>query len=751
MPIVTPKTVYTNDVPSKYFYSIERHGFVKVSEAVHDFVTESLAKGIFAVKHATIIETYRSANVQTNIRNLSNVAAINTIFTSNYAVNTGTTWSSARERMREVGTAGNGYSVGNQLIGYDGANTAMRLSVTAIDSSTGGITDFTVVHPGSYNTPVNANRATSFRVNNTNSFSINQDYSYGPFTFQGNVVNGTGGAVTPPPPSSNSGDPTTWVNNYGSNGIGPTTYSLTPGGFGTASPSGAGTRWPVTGIWSNVDNFESKVFVGQEIILLSSLSGTSSIPPGTLISNVQPISVVTGYTSQGIDSWRETVSRWCYFVLSNPVTVTKGDTFAVRGSGFTVNDTTTREPEAFKVIMEAQARVDPLNDSNGVEGNVVAAQSSGNIVVINNLSNRLGNNLPPAIYPGMTIESVLTNGTVTSATVVTANVVGTTANIRLTSNQSITNGEGVRLRFTNLQPWRLAFEVVHPQMAITYAATDVQLQDDGTISRVTNYEGKVVDRSGMMGNSFVKYSGGVIVANDTVDETRSDQLFYNRKVRVGDYPQAFPLNYMFTATNRGLFFGMWEGNWSTAQKSQANFQNQKDNWFNWFLVQRPVDRITGRTLTTGKAPVFCINSVAYQYWKFIVREADAAHPTQGDPEQVSEYWNGTTVVTRTTPFRVPADQHTDDSHAILNTTDQIALTEDSKFLVSFLHNLTTPRFRYSEELDMVGQTSADVCMAGNDLSITAYSETGARTYRALPSNKPYNTGLRICVLKGVTA
>jgi hypothetical protein len=313
-------------------------------------------------------------------------------------------------------------------------------------------------------------------------------------------------------------------------------------------------------------------------------------------------------------------------------------------------------------------------------------------------------------------------------------------------------------------------------VAVAYAATDVQLQDNGNIARVTDYQGNVVDRSGMMGAAIAFFetntnanlssyslvsnvtikggilgniSGNLVYPADVMDEARTELGFYNRKKRVGSHPEAYPLNYIMTATNRGLFFGMYEGNWSVAQKSEENFIKHKDSWFSWFLIQRPVDRVTGKVYTAGRAPVFCINSVGYKYWKFIVRESDAMHPTQGDPEQLSQYLSNTTgnVIAQVTPFRVPADQHTTDSHAILNTTDQIALTEDSKFLISFLHNLTTPRFRYSQELDMLGQTSADVCMAGNDISITAYSETSSRTYRALPANKPYNAGLRIVVLK----
>jgi hypothetical protein len=178
-------------------------------------------------------------------------------------------------------------------------------------------------------------------------------------------------------------------------------------------------------------------------------------------------------------------------------------------------------------------------------------------------------------------------------------------------------------------------------------------------------------------------------------------------------------------------------------------KSDKDVYFNWVLIQRPVDRVTGRILTTGRCPVFCVNSVGSKFWKFVVRESDILHPTVGDPDLKFYKFDESTkkIAVGNSSYRVPADQHSQDSFAILNTTNQIALTEDSKFLISFLHNLTTPRFRYSEELDMIGQTSADVCMATNDISIQAYKESGPRTYRAMPANNEYNTGLRIAVLK----
>ena len=309
------------------------------------------------------------------------------------------------------------------------------------------------------------------------------------------------------------------------------------------------------------------------------------------------------------------------------------------------------------------------------------------------------------------------------------------------------------------------------------AGTAVQFDDNCGIAR---YIGRaagsnamvIFDTPGIMGspltgNANVRLNNDtyVTIGNIGINENNNDEGFYNRKRRVTqtyytsndaidlvkdyvDYGESYPINTQLTVTDRGIFYGAWEGNFSTLQKKVLD-GNWSDPGFSWFLIQRPVDRITGRVLTTGRAPLFCINSVGFKYHKFIVRESDIFHPTQGPKKETVDGGdiydtNGIEI-----DYRTPANANSIDSFAILNTSNQIALTEDSKFLVSFLHNLTTPRFRYSEELDMLGQTSADVCISGNDLSITAYLESGPRKYKALPSNKPYNTGLRIVVLKDI--
>ena len=410
------------------------------------------------------------------------------------------------------------------------------------------------------------------------------------------------------------------------------------------------------------------------------------------------------------------------------------------------------------MILEAGASVDPLNDQVGVFGAVSASTSNSNIVIIKNLTTT--NNFNPVIYAGQTVTSVLQNGAIDGfVTVVSVTPTGsTTANVVLSSNQTLPVDEPLHFKFAEQQPWRVAFDVVRntshpsagPQQLLAYAATPVQLQDNGNIANIWNVGGTaVIDRAGMMG-AFPSTTA----LQGAPDPTKPDEGFLNRTARVATNPEVYPLNYSMSLTNRGMFFGVWEGTWSTIQKTKARSTLDNDNYFNWFLIQRPVNRYTGKVLTVGRTPVFCVNSVGYKYWKFVVREEDVLHPSLGDPQNsynkyVTQANGVSTISTVSTPYRVPADAHTQDSFGILNTTNQIALTEDSKYLVSFLHNLTTPRFRYSEELDMIGQTSADVCMAGNDVSITAYGESGPRIYRALPANNPYNSGLRICVLRNI--
>lgn len=266
------------------------------------------------------------------------------------------------------------------------------------------------------------------------------------------------------------------------------------------------------------------------------------------------------------------------------------------------------------------------------------------------------------------------------------------------------------------QSWRVYFSVDEPQVASAAAATPLQiyyddLKDKIVMSQITDDTGTTIDVVGVTGAAQPK---GFVEPADPY------QGFVNRTVRVGTEERTYPLNFRLTITNRGFFLGIWEGNWST-QRAGAS---ESSNYFNWMLVQKPVNRVTGVPLTTGKAPVFHVNSVNYKYWKNVVREADVLHPSP----------------------RVAADEHTPDSHMLFNTQNQVALTEDRTYLLTFPHNLTTPRFRYTEEMDMIGITSADVVMAGQWVQFQTYGEWGPRNYIAMPPGGELNTGLRIAVI-----
>jgi hypothetical protein len=494
-------------------------------------------------------------------------------------------------------------------------------------------------------------------------------------------------------------------------------------------------------------------------------SANSVIPAGTTVVSVVPMKFIKG--TEGVPfspgSYREALGDGTYIILSNAVTLKRGDNVIFKGTGASFTNNKTQSPKAWQVTVEANGAVDPLNDPLGVVGDIRVSGTNSKYIEITSISNA-GNGVRyrPRIHEGQSITSTVQNGSIgpgdsVYVSAITMDNTGTIANIEMSRPlSSFTAGETLQFKFDQLQPWRMAFDIKEnktkpeagPQSVVVYAATELQLQDNGNIANIylaasTGTAFTLTDRSGILGS----LPTGTAASPNVADPT---QGFINREARVQTDPEAYPFNYALTMTDRGVFWGVWEGTWSTMQKTKR-IGAGGDSFFNWVLIQRPANRNTGKVLTKGRAPVFCINSVGYQYWKFILREEDVLHPTTGDPQNTKLSWvfSNSTIISQSVPHRVPADANTQDSFAILNTTNQVALTEDSKYLVSFLHNLSTPRFRYSEELDMIGQTSADVCMAGTDISITAYNEAGARTYRALPANNPYNTGLRISVLKDI--
>lgn len=317
------------------------------------------------------------------------------------------------------------------------------------------------------------------------------------------------------------------------------------------------------------------------------------------------------------------------------------------------------------------------------------------------------------------------------------------------------------------QPWRICFDVQAAETVFVHAGTPVQLPDTGVIAvmkKLTTYtqgNGQQTDtvkamvpydvvgsigaemsdgtRPSTRGGSTGSGQAGYLVAsqiNDTGIYTpptwiratgqSSDQPldagfvdeetkgFVNRSRRVTTLGASYPLSYRLVISPRGMWLGCWEE--AATQETSSNF--------NWILIQRPVDRATGQVLTTGKAPVMCLNCVGGLYWQFTVREQDIFRPGK----------------------RRQADADLEDSECIINSANQVSLSEDGKYIVTFPSRLNTSRYRYPHELDMIGTTSADVVSQYSDVPLTVYGESSARTYKALQANGQSNTGMRLLVL-----
>lgn len=263
------------------------------------------------------------------------------------------------------------------------------------------------------------------------------------------------------------------------------------------------------------------------------------------------------------------------------------------------------------------------------------------------------------------------------------------------------------------QPWRIQFNVGSTQDISLNIATPIQINTSGGVSQVlTGTTATVSD-----------YAGAVGAANPTLFANQTDPTtgFFNRAARViatgtGKIYQStnsYPISYYLVCTPRGFALAMWEEGMDNIVATQS-----------WVVVQRPVDRVTGTVLTTGKAPLFCVNSVANLYWKFTVRETDINRPTS----------------------RAQADTNTADNTAVINSQQQVAIDEAGKYIINFPCRLNTQRYAYTQEMDLLGYTSADVVSQFTAVPVTVYGETSARTYQSLYANAINDSNLRILFL-----
>lgn len=345
-------------------------------------------------------------------------------------------------------------------------------------------------------------------------------------------------------------------------------------------------------------------------------------------------------------------------------------------------------------------------------------------------------------------------------------ILKTTANVDPLAN-AVTVGQNT----SNAEPgWRICFHQIDDYRLAIHAGTSLQLNDNGSIAALGSRaaSGNVILKEPIgnigqdWGNAFVQSSANIgnlaITANVTTGTSPAQDEF--NKIWLNRYSSknteaAYPMSYMLTMTNRGIFLAVWEG--SQEEVPQATFDRtipnpdgtQGNSPLRWFLIQRSVDRQYGHVrggaklryvLETGdsdprtetsRCPVFCVSGSGspQTYQKFIIREVDVLSPSS----------------------KRPAAFDTEDSPALLNPYPQQSLTESGEFVVTFLNNLSTPRYRYADELDMLGTVGAEVIGAGTSVLVNVYNETYAnvpvkREYTSLYASERFGTGMRLMVL-----
>jgi hypothetical protein len=189
----------------------------------------------------------------------------------------------------------------------------------------------------------------------------------------------------------------------------------------------------------------------------------------------------------------------------------------------------------------------------------------------------------------------------------------------------------------------------------------------------------------------------------------------------GDF-QAHPLSYRLVLSDHGIAFALWGESYDSSARE-----------FAWFCTQRMVDKDTGAVIVDGKAPLVTVFSL-YGNGNDQLNEAD---PTQIQYIITRE----SDINTPTFPRSAVVDEA--DSTRIINSVQQVSIGENKNFIVHFPNGLTTQRYGYPHELDMIAYTSADVVSQENHIEMTFFGEAQPRKYAALASNNVYNKGMRM--------
>lgn len=202
-----------------------------------------------------------------------------------------------------------------------------------------------------------------------------------------------------------------------------------------------------------------------------------------------------------------------------------------------------------------------------------------------------------------------------------------------------------------------------------------------------------------------------------------------------DEASKFPVHAMYScsresvySSDAGVFFSNQAANLQTAadqvtsvfdelgnQLDISNIDNTKT-----FYILSPFDR----------EDYLADEHTAKNIWRFVVREFDILKP-----QDVHKF----------------ATRHQIDSNAVINPLEQLAITDENRFVITFPTGLTTQRFMYpKEEMDLICFSSAEVVAESSNIPMTTYLYDGTnpdlRRYQGMRSTAAFGNGMRIMVL-----
>lgn len=317
-----------------------------------------------------------------------------------------------------------------------------------------------------------------------------------------------------------------------------------------------------------------------------------------------------------------------------------------------------------------------------------------------------------------------------------------------------------------------------------------QILNDGTITSTQGAEGiqsTVVRTPGELAEVWFNNETDVVAGTSTPFLKRvkkKGQGWFKRTGKTDpSIAPSYPMSYRLTVVPHGLALYVWDN---------ASIDQNDD--YAWFVAQRQVNNVSGITPTSGKYPVHCLYECSRKTVEsadFPVYYSNNVNTTTEDAITVVYDQNGQEFSvdsldpTKTFWIMNPQDRedpevdrlltkgiyrfvvreydvfkpwdvhklathHQIDSNAIINPLEQLSVTPDNRFVITFPTGLTTERFMYpNHEIDLIAFSSAEVVSQGANIPIDSYKPatdvTDDRLYQGMYSTLPNGNGMRVLI------